>query len=94
MKCVSLAIYVRPAAVVQLTTATETSARSSPSTCFQHTLAVAIAFSSAQRMPSMTAENLRPTVFLSTSVPQSTFFVHGWKSPFSSRTRGLVQHDV
>lgn len=94
MNLVSPSTVARNQAVVSIPTAMETSVHSLSLNSFLRFPARTILVSTAHSRPSMLTATGKIAVALAPSPTRSTFFAHGEKRDFSSRTRGLAQPDV
>jgi hypothetical protein len=94
MNVISFSTVARNQAVVLIPTAMETSAHSSWPMARRRLRARTILVSTAHSRPSLLTAASKVGVALAPSPTRSTFFAHGEKRDFSSRTRGLAQPDV
>jgi hypothetical protein len=94
MNLVSPLTVARSRAVVLIPTAMETSVHSSWPMGFPRLCARAIFDFWAQLRLSTTIDPSKSIVLIVPLLKKSTYFAHGEKSDFSSRTRGLAQPDV
>jgi hypothetical protein len=94
MNLVSPSTVARYQAVVLIPTAMETSVHSLSLNSFLRFPPRTILVSTAHSRPSMRNATGKIAVALAPSPTRSTFFAHGEKRDFSSRTRGLAQPDV
>jgi hypothetical protein len=94
MNVISPSTVARNQAVVLIPTAMETSAHSSWPMVRRRFRTLTILVSTAHSRPSLLTAASKVGVALAPSPTRSTFFAHGEKRDFSSRTRGLAQPDV
>ena len=98
MNLVSPSAVARNQAVVSISTAMGISVHSSWPMALRcsraRTILVSTAHSLAHSRPSTLAATNKVAVAPAPSPTRSTFFAHGEKREFSSRTRGLAQPDV
>jgi hypothetical protein len=94
MNLVSPSTVARNRAVVLISTAMGTSVHSSRPIALRFLRASTILDLSAHLRLSTTADRGKSIVPIAPPLNKSTFFAHGEKRNFSSRTRGLAQPDV